>query len=306
MTGLQAEATYKSKSIREPCDYMIYPVDPAPSKDTRDLSFKPVVNDAPLRLTEEQIKGYNEQGYVMPLSAYTPAEADQNRAYFDDMLERVQRERSDLDAYAINGFQSHCAGLYDITMNPIILDHVQDILGPNFLSWGTHFFCKLAGYPRNVAWHQDASYWPFTPSRTVTVWLAIDDTDKENSAMKFLPGTHNKGLLKWRETDGTKSVLGQEIEGTEQMGEPVYDVLKAGEFSLHADMLAHGSERNTSDRRRCGLTIRYCTPDVRAMNPRWTRGAILCRGVDESGHWTHNARPPGENIHAMVKAIGGN
>ena len=30
---------------------------------------------------------------------------------------------------------------------------------------------------RQVAWHQDASYWPFTPARTVTAWLAIDDAD---------------------------------------------------------------------------------------------------------------------------------
>ena len=175
----------------------------------------------------------------MPLKAYTPAEADKNRAYFDDLLAKMQAARSDLDAYAINGFQTYCAGLYDITMHPIILDHVQDILGPNFLSWGTHFFCKLAGDPRDVAWHQDASYWPFTPSRTVTVWLAIDDADIANSAMKFLPGTHNKGHLKWREADYAKSVLGQVIEDTDSMGEPVYDELKAGEFSLHADMLAH-------------------------------------------------------------------
>ena len=285
---------------------MIYPVTPAVSKDTRDLSFKPVMNNAPLRLTPQQIQFYNENGYLMPLKAYTPAEADKNRAYFNDLLAKMQAARSDLDAYAINGFQTYCAGLYDITMHPIILDHVQDILGPNFLSWGTHFFCKLAGDPRDVAWHQDASYWPFTPSRTVTVWLAIDDADIANSAMKFLPGTHNKGHLKWREADYAKSVLGQVIEDTDSMGEPVYDELKAGEFSLHADMLAHGSNPNTSDRRRCGLTIRYCTPDVRTLNPRWTKGAILCRGSDDSGHWTHNPRPPGEDVNAIVNMIGGN
>jgi len=85
-----------------------------------------------------------------------------------------------------------------------------------------------------------------------------------------------------------------------------HDELKAGEFSLHADMLAHGSNPNTSDRRRCGLTIRYCTPDVRTLNPRWTKGAILCRGSDDSGHWTHNPRPPGEDVNAIVNMIGGN
>ena len=161
-----------------------------PAKDERDLSFQPVVNDAPRRLTRDQIRFYNEFGYVMPLTAYTPAEAAKNRAYFDDLLRKVQQARSDLDSYSINGFHAHCRGLHDIAMNPVILDHVQDLIGPEVICWGTHFFCKQPHDPRKVAWHQDASYWPFTPARTVTVWLAIDDADVENACMHFLAGTH--------------------------------------------------------------------------------------------------------------------
>ena len=275
-------------------------------KEERDLSFVPVVNKSPLRLTQTQIRAYNKSGYIKPLDAFTPAEAAKNRAYFDDLLGKVQKLRSDMDAYSINGFQVHCAGLYDIVTNPIILDHVQDILGPDFIAWGSHFFCKLAHDPRKVAWHQDASYWPLTPARTVTVWLAIDDADVENAAMKFLPGTHNRGHLKWREVGYDKAVLNQEIENAKQFGKPVYDELKAGQFSLHADMLAHGSDPNSSDRRRCGLTVRYCPPSVKALDERWTKGAILCRGKGVKGNWTYNKRPKGENVKAIVKVIGAN
>ncbi len=275
-------------------------------KEERDLSFQPVVNGNPRRLTQQQIRFYNESGYVKPLDACTPAEAAKNRAYFDDMLAKVQQARPDLDAYSINGFHPHCAGLYDIVTNPVILDYVQDIVGPDVIAWGTHFFCKLAHDPRKVAWHQDASYWPLTPARTVTVWLAIDDADVANAAMKFLPGTHRHGHLKWREVGYDKAVLNQEIENTDQLGAPVFDELKAGQFSLHADMLAHGSEPNTSDRRRCGLTIRYCPPSVKAIDERWSKGAVLCRGSGAGGGWTYNPRPPGENISAIVKPIGAN
>jgi ectoine hydroxylase-related dioxygenase (phytanoyl-CoA dioxygenase family) len=274
--------------------------------EERDLSFQPVSNPALRRLTPAQIQAYNESGYVMPLTAFTPAEAAKNRAYFDDLLAKVQQARSDLDAYSINGFHAHCAGLYDIVTNPVILDHVQDILGPNFICWGSHFFCKLAHDPRKVAWHQDASYWPLTPARTVTVWLAIDDTDRENSAMKFLPCTHRLGHLKWSEVSKGTAVLNQEIDNAAQFGDPVYDVLKAGQFSLHADMLAHGSDPNASDRRRCGLTIRYCPTTVRSLDERWTKGAVLCRGTEPSGHWKLNSRPTGENYMAIVKVIGAN
>ena len=275
-------------------------------KEERDLQFRPVVNDSPRRLTRQQIQGYNKNGYVMPLDAFTPAEAAKNRAYFDDLLANVQKARSDLDSYSINGFHVHCAGLYDIVTNPVLLDYVQDIIGPDVVCWGSHFFCKQPHDPRKVAWHQDASYWPLTPARTVTVWLAIDDADRANAAMMFLPGSHSQGHLKWRQVALDKAVLNQEIENTEKFGVPVYDELRAGQFSLHADMLAHGSEPNTSDRRRCGLTLRYCPPNVRSLDIRWTKGAVLCRGAGDTGNWTYNPRPSGENFAAIVQAIGAN
>ena len=276
-----------------------------PTKEERDLSFAPTINESPLRLSREQIAFYNAEGYVAPFRAYNHADADANRTYFDDLLLKVQTQRPDLDAYSVNGFQVCCQGLYDIVMNPFILDCVQDIIGPDIIAWGTHFFCKQPHDPRKVAWHQDTSYWPFTPARTVTVWLAIDHADQENAAMKFIPRSHNKGHLKWRDVTG-QAVLNQEIEDTESLGQPVYDELKAGEFSLHADMLAHGSDPNSSDRRRCGLTIRYCPVSVRKLNPAWGQGAILCRGSYPDNAWTHNPRPPGEDVTVMVKRIGAN
>lgn len=278
---------------------------PSAFAEERDLSFQPVVNPAPRVLTPEQVAFYNTHGYAAPFRAYPPAEAARNRAYFDDLLAKVQAARKDLDAYSINGYHVCCAGLHDIVTHPVILDHVQDIIGPDIVCWGSHFFCKVAHDPRKVAWHQDASYWPLTPARTVTVWLAIDDADQENAAMMFLPGTHTRGHLKWRQVSGP-AVLNQEIEDIAQFGEPVFDELKAGEFSLHADMLAHGSEPNHSDRRRCGLTIRYCPPSVRALDRRWARGGVLCRGSDPAGNWAHNPRPAGEDVNVIIQAIGAN
>ena len=263
----------------------------------RDLSFAPVQNDAPQVLSQGQIEEFNERGYLKPFRVFDTVEAAANRAYFDGLLARVAAANDGRDAYSINGYHTHCAGLWDIATNPRILDYVEDLLGPNFVAWGSHFFCKLPRDPKAVPWHQDASYWPLEPARTVTVWLAIDDADAQNSAMMFLPGTHRMGHLKWRNAQ-TPAVLNQEIEDIETLGEPVYDELKAGEMSLHADMLAHGSTPNKSDRRRCGLTIRYCPMSVSTGQSGWSRDSIWCRGEDPTGHWADNPRPAGENIDA--------
>ena len=277
------------------------------NREALDLSFRPVVNDRPKALSAAQVAHYNAEGYVKPLRVFDDAEAAGNRAYFDWLLAEMSRQNDGRDSYAINAYHVRCAGIWDIMTNPRILDLVEDIIGPDIVAWGSHFFCKLPHDPKAVPWHQDASYWPLTPARTVTVWLAIDDADAENAAMQFLPGTHRLGPLEWREAN-RPSVLNQEIVGAETLGRPVTDDLRAGEMSLHADMLAHGSSPNGSGRRRCGLTVRYCPPSVRALDPGWARQSILCRGSDPSGHWAHNPRPDGEDVSPgnKPKSIGGN
>ena len=76
--------------------------------------------------------------------------------------------------------------------------------------------------------------------------------------------------------------------------------LEAGEISLHTDMLAHGSEPNNSDRRRCGFNIRYCHVDAR-MGSGWNFNSILCRGSDPAGYWADNPRPTGDNTSPVTR-----
>lgn len=263
-------------------------------KDERILRFFPVENDHPKRLTREQIRQFNEKGHLFPFDIYSGEEAAANRRYFDGLLE--QTRKNGLDAYSINGYHTQCAGLWDVVTNPGILECVGDLLGSHFVCWGTHYFCKEALDPKSVPWHQDASYWPLTPSKTVTVWLAIDDADRENSAMKVIAGSHLHGHLRFTQAKpGEKVVLGQKVENAESYGEIVHLELKAGQISLHSDLLVHGSDSNRSTRRRCGLTLRYAPVDVRSTAG-WNKESILCRGEDSSKYWANVPRPEGETV----------
>jgi ectoine hydroxylase-related dioxygenase (phytanoyl-CoA dioxygenase family) len=55
-------------------------------------------------------------------------------------------------------------------------------------------------------------------------------------------------------------------------------------------MLLHGSEANQSTRRRCGLTLRYCSADVRAYLD-WNKKGVVVSGIDPTGHWANPPRP---------------
>lgn len=262
---------------------------------SRDLTFYPTVNTHPKKLTVEQVEQYNTLGYIFPLDVFSHQEAVANRAYFDDLM--IQAETKGHNSYSINGWHKHCAGLYDLVVEPRILDYVQDLLGEDLICWGTHFFCKMPGDEKQVNWHQDASYWPLTPSKTVTVWLAIDDADVENGAMEVIPKSHLQGQIPFeKSTAEDNNVLGQSVRGVEQYGDvPVAFEMKAGQISLHTDLLLHGSKPNPSIRRRCGLTMRFVPPDVRALKG-WHGNSIICRGQDLDGHWAHYARPESDII----------
>lgn len=254
----------------------------------RDLSFHPSTTRTPTVLSVEQVERFNREGYLKPLRIFDAAEIAEIRRYFDALLAKYVAEGK--DSYSISSAHLRHGKVFDVLTNRRVVAIVSDLIGPSVVAWGSHFFCKMPGDGKRVAWHQDASYWPLTPSKAVTVWLAIDDADPENANMRYIPGTHVLGHLTWKlsETDESNT-LNQTVPDVEKYGEPVDVQLKAGEASVHSDLLLHGSEANTSTRRRCGLTLRYTAGDVRAYLG-WAEKGVVVAG-DPPPHWSNRTRP---------------
>ena len=235
-------------------------------------------------------------GYIAPIDVFDANEIGEMRAYFDDLLPKA------LDAgwnsYEITNWHKYCRGVWDIVTQPKLLDYVQDLLGETIIIRHSHFFAKLPGDGKRVSWHQDASYWPLSPSKVVSAWLAIDDADLENGALQIIPRSHLNAQVPFSESAPEESnVLNQTVAHAERYGDaPVALELKAGQISLHSDWLLHSSEINESARRRCGLAMRFLSSDVRAYNG-WNQHSIVCRGVEPTGHWANHPRPGG-GIHS--------
>ena len=152
-------------------------------------------------------------------------------------------------------------------------------------------------------WHQDAAYWPFSPSKGISAWLAVDDVDRSNAALRVIPGTHLIGELTTELSEKDEgNLLSEKVPDAEDFGEPVYLELTAGQMSIHSDLLLHGSTANESDRRRCGVVIRYCTPDVRGIvSPfGWKEQSLWARGEDPTAYWANVPRPEGDSIPEWV------
>lgn len=255
----------------------------------RTLEFRPSPVDSPRTLTRSQVEAFNRDGCLTGIRVFDAEKVRANRLYFDRLLEDTLASGG--DSYSISTAHLKYGRAYDLLTEPRIVACVKDLLGADVIAWGCHFFCKMPGDGKAVSYHQDASYWPLTPSGTVTVWLAIDDADVGNGCMRCIPGSHRFGHLDYRESEpGENNVLDQTVEDAERFGRPIDVELEAGEISIHGDLLLHGSSANTSERRRCGLTLRYCPAYVRAGMD-WNAKGVVVSGSDPSGHWANPPRP---------------
>lgn len=197
----------------------------------RDIGFVPAVNPSPTMLSPEQIEFYNREGYLMPFDGLSDDEVRDLRNYFDGVLDAFMELGH--DSYSISTAHLRFGRLYDLMFHPAILGPVKDLLGEDVVAWGSHFFCKLPNDGKRVAWHQDNIYWPLSPSRTVAVWLAIDDVDPENANMRFIPKSHVHGPIGIRESMSEADVLGLVVDTPEDYGDPAVDVtLKAGQLAI--------------------------------------------------------------------------
>ena len=112
----------------------------------------------------------------------------------------------------LSDWHKTCRGVWDIVTRSEILDYVQDLLGPTLILRNSSCFIKMPGDGKRVSWHQDASYWPISPSKVVSAWLAIDDVDSENAPLQIIPGPHRRAQLSFNQrTAGENNVFNHAV-----------------------------------------------------------------------------------------------
>eukprot|EP00927_Polykrikos_kofoidii_P061035 TRINITY_DN55926_c0_g1_i1.p1 TRINITY_DN55926_c0_g1~~TRINITY_DN55926_c0_g1_i1.p1 ORF type:complete len:509 (-),score=72.48 TRINITY_DN55926_c0_g1_i1:176-1702(-) len=255
-------------------------------------------------LSPEELQRYDEDGFVIGVPIIEGNELENIRRQFNELLStRTDGAPSDdakfRSAHTLTR-PLHQAVVARLAKHERVLAVVEDILGPRFVCWSAHLFCKLPGDPTEQPWHQDAGFWPLSQSRALTLWLAMDDVDDENASVSFIKGSHRLGRLPWRQTNAVHHLLTQQIPDVDLLGRCVPVRMRAGEASVHSDLTVHGSAGNKSCRRRAGLALRFVGADAECLGPmingyKMNGGCILPKGAasDPKGHWRALRRRPG-------------
>ena len=208
-------------------------------------------------LNEKQIEKYHDEGFIAPIRVMSEEEALK-------IKERVEAAEKafpeEFNPENRNNLHLTFMVLDELAHNPIILDAVEDLIGPDFSLWSSVMFTKNPLTEHFVSWHQDATYMGMTSSDFLTPWIALTPSTEEMGCMAMIPGSHKQNILPHKDTFSENNILtrGQVVKDVDEE-KAVNLILKPGEMSIHHGAVIHGSKPNKSKQRRIGFALQsYC------------------------------------------------
>jgi hypothetical protein len=220
----------------------------------------------PYLLTEAQIAAFKKDGFIKGIKILSEEQVDilkeelvqlqtlkeEDKKLFYHYESNESEDPNKVLFHAIGAWRL-TAGFHDLMWAPAFRMAAYQLLGQSFRLFHDQLFCKPAKHGGVVAWHQDYSYWTFTkPMHHLTCWIGLDDANKENGCLYFVPGSHKWGLLPITGLTGDMEAV-KEVLSEEQLkafDQRVANELPKGYASFHHPLTMHGSYANTSDRPR--------------------------------------------------------
>ncbi|HKV23422.1 MAG TPA: phytanoyl-CoA dioxygenase family protein [Candidatus Acidoferrum sp.] len=231
------------------------------------------------RLTDEQVEFFQENGYLAGVRILTDEQVDILRKELEELMnpaheghelfhEYHSNESTDPDRVVFHalGAWRVTPGFHDLLWNPAFLVPASQLLGGPVRFWHDQLFCKPAKQGGVVAWHQDYSYWTRTaPLAHLTCWIGLDDSNRENGCLNYVPGSHKWPDLPKPVLTGDMDAIREGLPGKlREQFKPVAVELKKGESSFHHARTMHGSGANNTARPRRATVINVFRDGVKS------------------------------------------
>lgn len=221
----------------------------------------------PLRLSDEQVRQYHEEGFTRLGVILSEAEVKELLAEEERFRPKwgygTKENRTLLVSIQLCHRSEPVRRLCTAGRH---LPMVVQLMGPDVCLTHTQFLTKLpdTGDTRSdIPWHQDNGYGRLEPMTDLTVWLALTDVDERNGCVHVVPGSHRAGLLD-HDAAGVNPLLRETDASIAAAAVPV--PLRTGEAVAFTGLTVHGSGPNRTQRPRTGFYVRYCEPGVRMLS----------------------------------------
>ncbi len=231
-------------------------------------------------LSKADIQRYQEEGQIV-LPYRIPEEMI---SCIERRTDELIHDHPDLSADYVPGLPEIDERWLAAGSIPEVLDCVEQLIGPDFLNWGSALFGKPAGDGKETPWHQDGEYWPIRPLATCTAWIAVDDATPENGCLRVVPGSHkDQTLMPHITEEGDYTLFRKLADETEAETNGQDVVLERGQISIHDVYMVHGSRPNLSANSRRGITFRFM-PTTSHFNYDLNDKLVRDLGVLNLGH----------------------
>ncbi len=126
----------------------------------------------------------------------------------------------------------------------------EEILGEKVVGKNLQYFNKPPALGQATPPHQDGFYFMLEPCRALTMWMALDMVDEENGCVRYVRGSHTRGMR----PHGRTETLGfsQGITNFAQAADSKNEVAcpaQPGDLLAHHALTIHRADANTSPTR---------------------------------------------------------
>jgi ectoine hydroxylase-related dioxygenase (phytanoyl-CoA dioxygenase family) len=235
------------------------------------------------RLTEEQARAYDEQGFFILEGAFDPDTITRVREEIDPYEEKsTEWLRSKGGSVAISDadaitFTTHLVKrsdfLKELVSTGVLADVAHDLIGPRVRLYWDQAVYKKPEKPRPFPWHQDNGYAFVEPQQYLTCWIALTDATAENGCPLVVPGLHKLGTLDHWWTD-------YGFQCVEDPADVAVAEAKAGSIVVFSSLTPHQTGPNTTDAVRKAYIVQYA-PDGAAIS-RDENGERVRTNADEA------------------------
>lgn len=229
---------------------------------------------APLKLTNEQIATFRENGFIKLKEVFSAEVLGYMDKIISSEVERLTTDRLPLDqrdTYGKAFLQVMNLWTRSEEVKEIVFSRRLAGLAAQLLEIeSVRLYHDQALYKEpgggHTPWHADQYYWPLATDRTVTAWIPLQATPPELGPLEFSSGSYK--LTTGRDkpiSDESQELLRKtlESEGYHHIAEP----FDAGEISFHLGWLFHRAAPNRTNRMRKVMTVIYMDSLMRLKEP---------------------------------------
>ncbi|UYO01950.1 phytanoyl-CoA dioxygenase family protein [Paenibacillus sp. PSB04] len=212
----------------------------------------------PQVLTEEQLRMFETEGYLIVKGLFQPEELRDIDATFEEIGNTVVHGHFEpvLDQEAGDPLKRYPRVMHPHRFNATakkymlhkpVMDVLADLYGEEALAAQSMFYYKPPG-SRGQALHQDNFYLQVEPGNCIAAWTAIDPADEENGGMLIVPKTSDYALVCPEEADSSESFTTHLVKPPKDR-KAVPAIMDRGDVLFFNGNLIHGSYRNKSQNR---------------------------------------------------------